>query len=212
MNRRVNRWRRVVDNGTRDRETQGPDFSSPLMSAPKKSPPDAPRHSGDPALASTFALTPSSMPCSPVHPAKVRSLDTLMLSLTLDLQASKFKPPKSFASVRRDPPSSSTQALPSKRLSSDPETPPPSSAIQAKRPRCHTGNEKENRFSQEIPLAGVTNLVHRPTPASSQKKLVECIDVDDDLPSSSGHPSGITREFWGVSWVEKGSLARTEYP
>ena len=117
----------------------------------------------------------------------------------MDLQAPKFKPPRSFASVKRDPPSSSIPVLPSKRLSSDPETPPPSSTIQAKRPRCHTGNEKENRFSQETPLGGVTNIVHRPTPVPPQRKVVECVDVDGNPPSSSDNPPEQTQEFLEVS-------------
>jgi len=133
-----------------------------------------------------------------------------MLPLTPDLQTSKFKPPRSFSSVKRDPPPSSTLELPFKRLSSDPETPPPSSTIQSKRPRCHTGKEKENWFSQEIPLVGVTNIIHRPTPAPPQGKVVEFIDVDDDSPSSSDYPSEITREFLGVSQAGKISLVRAE--
>ena len=134
-------------------------------------------------------------------------LDSFRLFLTLDSQASKFKPPRSFASVKRDPPPSSTPALPYKRLSSDPETPPPSSVIQVKRPRCHTGSEKENLFSQETPLGGVTNLAHRSTPASPQRKVVEFIEVDDDPPPS---PS-TTYEFVGVSETGKGPLACAEY-
>lgn len=126
-----------------------------------------------------------------------------MLPLTLDLQASKFKPPRSFASVKRDLPSSSTPAFPSKRLSSDPETPPPSSTIQSKRPRCHTEKEKENRFFQETPLGGVTNVIHRPVSASPQRKVVECIDVDDDPPSSSDHHSDLTHESLEVSRLKK---------
>ena len=114
--------------------------------------------------------------------------------------------------MKRDLPSSSTPALPFKRLSSDPETPPPSSTIQAKRPRCHTGNEKENWFSQETPLGGVTNLVHRPALATPQRKIVECIDVDDDPSSSSNHSSEATYEFLEVSQTRKGPLARAEEP
>ena len=122
-----------------------------------------------------------------------------MFFLTMDLQVSKFKPPRSFASVKRDLPSSSTPVLPSKRLSSDPETPPPSSTIQAKRPRCHPGNEKENRFSQETPLGGVTNTFQRPTPVPPQRKVVEFIDVDGSPPSPSDNHPESTREFLEVS-------------
>lgn len=134
-----------------------------------------------------------------------------MRLLTLDLQASKFKPPRSFATVKRDLPSSPTPVLPSKRLSSDPETPPPSSSIQSKRPRCHTGNEKENRFTQETPLGGVTNIIHLPTPASPPKKVVEFIDLEEDLPAPPDHPSDTMREFLEVSWTKRESRARVEY-
>lgn len=132
------------------------------------------------------------------------------LFLTPVPQKSKFKPPKSLASARRDQLPPSTPAVPSKRLSSDPETPPPSSTIQSKRPRCHTGNEKENHFSQETPLAGVTNLVHRATSTSPQKDR-ESIDVDRDFPSP-GNSSDATGEFVKVSQVNKRPLPHIEQP
>ena len=169
------------------------------MSAPKSDLPSVPCRSRDTASASTPDLAPSSTPCSPARPAKVRSIGYLHAPLTLDLQASKFKPPKSFVTVRRDLPSSSTPVLPSKRLSSDPETPSPSSTIQSKRPRCHIGNEKENKFFQETPLTGVTNLIRLPTPASPQRRVVEFIDLEEDPPVPLDHPSETTLEFLEVS-------------
>lgn len=109
--------------------------------------------------------------------------------------------------MKRDLPSSSTPTLPSKRLSSDPETPPPSSTIQSKRPRCHTGNEKENQFSQEIPLGGVTNFIHLSIPASPQRKVVEFIDIEDP-PSFLDHPSDTIRELLEVSQTRRSPLTR----
>lgn len=120
----------------------------------------------------------------------------------------KFKPPKSFTSVRRDQPS---PVLPSKRLSSDPETPPPSSTIQSKRPRCYTGSEKENQPSQQTPFGGVTNFLHRLTPVPSQQ-AVECIDVDRNFPSSSNHPSDLAFELSGVSRMENILFACVQQP
>ena len=125
---------------------------------------------------------------------------------------SKFKPPRSFATVKRDSPSSSAPALPSKRLSSDPETPPPSTTVQSKRPRCRAGKEKENRFSQETPLGGVTNLIHLPTPASPQRKLMEFVDIEEDLPSSLDCPSDTTRELSEVSQTRRIPLGELNGP
>lgn len=168
----------------------------------------------DPDSAPTTVSTPSATPCSPAQPAKVRTPGCALLPLILDPQTSKFKPPRSFTSMKhaRDQPSSSTPVLPSKRLSSDPETPPPSSTVQSKRPRCSTGSEKENQFSQETPLGGVTNLIHRQTTASSPKKVVECIDVDHDVPSSSYNSSDTACEFSEVSQMKEKVLARAEQP
>ena len=115
--------------------------------------------------------------------------------LTSDPQASKFKPPRSFASTKHDQPPHFTPLLPSKRLSSDPETTP----SQPKRPKCHTGCEKENQFSQDKPLGGVTNLIRNPMPASPRKKVAECIDIDHDSPSASDHSFDVTLEFLEVS-------------
>lgn len=117
----------------------------------------------------------------------------------------KFKPPKSFT-LRRDQPS---PVLPSKRLSSDPETPPPSSTIQSKRPRCHTGSEKENQPSQQTPFGGVTNLLNRTVPVPSQQ-VAECIDVDRDPPSSSHRSSDTMSELLEVSHMENTLFARAQ--
>lgn len=168
------------------------------MTSQKGDLPNVPGRSRDPASAPTPTLTTSSTPCSSTQPTKVRTAGCILLFLTFDPQTSKFKPPRSFASVKCDHPSSSTPVLPSKRLSSDPEI-PPTSAIQPKRPRYHAGCEKENKFSQETPLGGVTNLIHRPTPASPRKKMVECIDVDHNSPSSPDHSSHAMFEFSEVS-------------
>lgn len=165
------------------------------MSSQKGDFPDVPGRSRDPASTPTSTLT-TSTPCSPPQPTKVRTDGRILLPLTLNPQTSKFKPPRSFASVKRDQPSASTPVLPSKRLSSEPET--PSSAIQSKRPRCNTGCEKENQFSQETPLGGVTNLIHRPVP-TSPRKVVEHIDVDHGSPTSSGYSFDATLEFLEVS-------------
>lgn len=119
---------------------------------------------------------------------------------------SKFKPPRSFTTVKRDSPFPSTPALPSKRLSSDPETPLPSTTIQSKRPRCRAGSEKENRFSQETPLAGVTNRIHPPTPVSPQRKVMEFVDIEEDLLSSLDRPSDTARELSEVSHTRRGPL------
>ena len=184
------------------------------MSFQKSDPLKVPGYRRDPASAPTSVSTPSATPCSPAQPAKVRTPGYALLPLTLDPQTSKFKPPRSFVSMKhaRDQPSSSTPVLPSKRLSSDPETPPPSSTVQSKRPRCSTGSEKENQFSQETPLGGVTNLIHRQTTASSPKKVVECIDVDHDVPSSSYNSSDTACEFSEVSQMKEKVLARAEQP
>lgn len=188
----------VVDNGTRDLEAQGRDFSSPLMSSQNHDLPNVPGRGKDPASFSTPTSISSSTPCSPTQPTKVRTDGCISLSLTLGPKASKFKPPRSFTSTKRDQVSNSAVVLPSKRLSSDLET-PPSSAIQPKRPKCYTGCEKENQFSQEIPLGGVTNLVRTQTPVSPRKKAVECIDVDHGPPSSSNHSFDATLGLSGVS-------------
>jgi hypothetical protein len=162
------------------------------MSSQKDDLPNVPGRSRDPASAPTPILTSSSTPCSPAHSTKVRATGCLLHFLTSDSQTLKFKPPRSFASVKCDQPSPSTQALPSKRLSSDAEI-PPSSAIQPKRLKYHTGCEKENQFSQETPLGGVTNLAHRPMSSSPRENVVEYIDVEHD------HSFHATLEFSEVS-------------
>ncbi|KAF9792320.1 hypothetical protein BJ322DRAFT_34520 [Thelephora terrestris] len=151
------------------------------MSSQKGDSPKAPSYSRDSAPASASASTLPTTSCTPIQPVKT----------------SKFKPPRSFASVKRarDQPTSSTPVLPFKRLSSDPETPPPSSTVQPKRPRCRAGTEKENQFSQDTPLGGVTNLINRQSAAPSPKEPLAYIDIDHDLPSSSQGSFDAAREF-----------------
>ena len=188
----------TIDNDACDLKTQERDFSSPLMASQKGDLPNIPGYSRDLASAPTPISTASSTPCSSTHPTKVRTAECILPCLTLGPQTSKFKPPRSFTSLKRDQPPSSTPVLPSKRLSSDPET-PPSSVTPSKRPRCCTGREKENQFSQETPLGRVTNLIRMPILTPPQKKVAECIDVDQDPPSSSDHPLDTTPEFLEVS-------------